>query len=186
MLHLLLLTHSSCTGMENFNQILLVENKKWTKSPTNWSWGGKIVRNSTDWFRNRQETDKWCALKDWQLERHVHGLVFDSTSSNTGLNLGACTIFEQTLGHILFQKYCPNINKGVFKVDNHNIFNSDYLIKLCQEMLKYYREAIKCQKPRDDYLELLNLCFIFHGGRRSTETLQLGVEFRAPGATHNG
>ena len=83
------------------------------------------------------------------------------------------------------QKYWLKIDKGVFTVGNDKLFNSDYCIKLRQEMLEYYREAIKIKKPRDDYLELLNLCFNFFGSGGSTETSQLGVEFRAPGATYN-
>src|SRR6218665_909885 len=38
-----------------------------------------------------------CALDDWQLRSKVLGLVFDTTSSNTGLNLGACTLIEKAL-----------------------------------------------------------------------------------------
>src|SRR6218665_3854634 len=38
-----------------------------------------------------------CALDDWQLRSKVRGLVFDTTSSNTGLNLGACTLIEKAL-----------------------------------------------------------------------------------------
>jgi len=38
-------------------------------------------------------------LDDWQLRAQVRGLVFvfDTTSSNTGLNMGACTLIEQAL-----------------------------------------------------------------------------------------
>ena len=36
-------------------------------------------------------------LDDWQLRAQVRGRVFD-TSSNTGLNMGACTLIEQALG----------------------------------------------------------------------------------------
>ena len=45
-------------------------------------------------------------------------------------------------------------------------------------MLLYYTDAIKTQQPRDDYLELLNLCRIFLGGTSD-------VRFRAPDATHH-
>jgi len=37
-------------------------------------------------------------LDDWQLRVQVRGLVFDTTSSNTGLNMGACTLIERALG----------------------------------------------------------------------------------------
>ena len=50
-------------------------------------------------------------------------------------------------------------------------------------MLVDYCEAIKGQKPRDNYLEILNLCLIFLGG--STTISELNVKFMAAGATHN-
>ena len=50
-------------------------------------------------------------------------------------------------------------------------------------MLVYYCEAIKVQKPSDDYLELVNLCLIFLGG--SATISELNVKFLAPSATHN-
>ena len=61
-------------------------------------------------------------------------------------------------------------------------FKLRFFLKLREEMVVYYGEAIKGQ-PRDDYLEFLNLCLIFLGG--STTTSELNVKFRAPGATHN-
>jgi len=41
-------------------------------------------------------------------------------------------------------------------------------------MLLYYTDAMKTQQPRDDYLELLNLCHIFLGSTSD-------VQFRPPG-----
>ena len=38
-----------------------------------------------------------CTLDDWKLRSQVRGLVFDTTSSNTGLHSGACTILEGAL-----------------------------------------------------------------------------------------
>jgi hypothetical protein len=37
-------------------------------------------------------------LDDWQLRSHVRGLVFDTTASNTGLSIGACTLLDKSLG----------------------------------------------------------------------------------------
>ena len=82
-----------------------------------------------------------------------------------------------------FQKQWPAINKGVFTIGNEELFNCDFLIKLYEEMLVYYCEAIKGKKPRVDYLELLHLCLIFLG--RSTTTSELNVKIMAPGTTHN-
>lgn len=158
------------------------------------------------------------ALKDWKLKELVRGLVFDTTSSNTGLNIGACTIMERNLDRNLiwiacrhhvfevmlstifttafgtsggpevgifkrFQKQWPAINKEVFTIGSEEFYNCDFFLKLREEMVVYYGEAIKCQQPRDDYLELLHLCLIFLGG--STTSSEMNVKFRAPGATHN-
>lgn len=51
---------------------------------------------------------------------------------------------------------------------------------LREEMKLFLAEAIETKAPRDDYLELLQLSFIFLGG-----SLDGGVTFQAPGATHN-
>ena len=42
---------------------------------------------------------------------------------------------------------------------------------------------MKGQKPRGDYLELLNLCIVFLG--ESTTTSEFNVKFMTPGATDN-
>lgn len=34
-------------------------------------------------------------LDDWSLCPHIQGLVFNMTSSNTGLHSGACTLIEE-------------------------------------------------------------------------------------------
>ena len=46
-----------------------------------------------------KEQSRACiqTLDDWQLKALVHGLVFDTTASNTGLNLGACTLIEKAV-----------------------------------------------------------------------------------------
>ena len=46
------------------------------------------------------------ALDEWELKLQVRGLVFDTTSSNTGLHTGACTILERTLGRNLVWIAC--------------------------------------------------------------------------------
>jgi hypothetical protein len=38
-----------------------------------------------------------CTLADWKLAHLVGGLVFDTTASNTGLQMGACTLIEKAL-----------------------------------------------------------------------------------------
>ena len=45
-------------------------------------------------------------LDDWKLRDNVQGIVFDTTASNTGLQKGACTIIEKTLGRELVWIAC--------------------------------------------------------------------------------
>jgi hypothetical protein len=45
-------------------------------------------------------------LEEWQLQDKVVGMSFDTTSSNTGAVLGACSILQQTLGRPLFHFAC--------------------------------------------------------------------------------
>ena len=45
-------------------------------------------------------------LEDWDMVHKVVGMSFDTTSSNTGLALGACTLLQQKLGRPLFHFAC--------------------------------------------------------------------------------
>jgi hypothetical protein len=76
------------------------------------------------------------------------------------------------------QKHWSNFNLDNFVCGSDALFSSQELITLRSEMLAYYTEAIKTQQPRDDYLELLNLCRIFLGGTTD-------IHYMAPGATHD-
>lgn len=154
------------------------------------------------------------SLDEWDLQKQVYGLVFDTTASNTGLHKGACIHIEKAVGrelvwiacrhHILevvlkdvcgslfgatvgpdmdlykqFQKQWPSINHESFKVAPDKIFVGE-MVLLRQEMLAYLPEALKSQKPRDDYQELLILSLIFLGGHTGVPPT-----FRAPGPTHH-
>jgi len=54
-----------------------------------------------------QETGKeqpnacFVTLDEWGLMDQVHGLVFDTTASNTGLKNGACAFIESSIGQEL-------------------------------------------------------------------------------------
>jgi hypothetical protein len=37
----------------------------------------------------------YAALEDWNLTNHVNFMVFDATSSSTGVKAGACVLLEQ-------------------------------------------------------------------------------------------
>jgi len=45
-------------------------------------------------------------LKEWNVEQRVIGMCFDTTSSNTGCNVGTCTKLEQKLGRDLLHFAC--------------------------------------------------------------------------------
>jgi len=154
-------------------------------------------------------------LDDWQLRAQVQRLVFDTTSSNTGLSMSACTLIERALGtdlvwiacrhHVFevmlsdvfsvafrtssgpdvalfkrFQKQWPFINREVFTPGSDDLFVSDDMRRLRDELLVYYDDAMKSQQPRDDYLELLHLSWTFLGGAPGS-----CVKFQAPGAMHH-
>ena len=46
------------------------------------------------------------ALKDWEIADRVVALSFDTTSSNTGISKGACTLIEQGLDHEVLHMAC--------------------------------------------------------------------------------
>ena len=63
------------------------------------------------------------ALNYWHLRAQVHGLVFDTTASNTGLHHGACTLIEEDLGrellhiagrHHVYQVILSSVFKAIF------------------------------------------------------------------------
>ena len=61
------------------------------------------------------------ALDDLQLRSKVQGLVFDTTSSNTGLHLGTCTLIEKALKRELIWIACRH---HVFEVMLFNVFSA--------------------------------------------------------------
>lgn len=48
----------------------------------------------------------FAAIEDWGLNTRICGMAFDTTSSNTGLKSGACTLIEQKLGKRLLSFAC--------------------------------------------------------------------------------
>ena len=75
-----------------------------------------------------------------------------------------------------FQKSWQFIDKNQFEPADDLDF-VDMPDGLRQEMALYYKNAMEKQTVRDDYRELLQLCFIFLGG-----TTGQPVAFRCPGA----
>ena len=79
-----------------------------------------------------------------------------------------------------FQKQWPFINREVFTPASNDLFISDDMRRLRDELLVYHDDAMKSQQPRNDYLELLHLSWTFLGGAPGS-----CVKFRAPGALHH-
>jgi hypothetical protein len=77
-----------------------------------------------------------------------------------------------------FRKRWPCIDQSDFHVPGPEIFDGISDIQRT-EMLSFYTEALKSKAVRDDYHELLQLCYIFLGG-----SLDGNLRFRAPGALH--
>jgi hypothetical protein len=46
------------------------------------------------------------ALQDWNIDKHVRAMCFDTTASNTGKLAGACTLLEHKLGRRLLSFAC--------------------------------------------------------------------------------
>jgi len=59
-------------------------------------------------------------LDDWQLRAQMLGLVLDTASSNTRLNMGACTLIERALGTDLVWIACRH---HVFEVMLSDVFS---------------------------------------------------------------
>jgi len=154
-------------------------------------------------------------LDNWKIRDKIQGLVFDTTSSNTGIHQGACVrieealdrelvniacrhhVMEVILSHVFitlfgasggpevalfkrFQKHWPYISQTEYSPAKDDLFVGDMEI-LRKEMVSFYSGAVGHQQPREDYLELLQLCLIFLGGGSDG----MDIQFRAPGAMHH-
>lgn len=60
-----------------------------------------------------------AALENWQLKHLIEGLVFDTTSVNTGLKKGACSLLKKELGKELVWIACRH---HVFEVVSSDVF----------------------------------------------------------------
>ncbi|GBP41266.1 hypothetical protein EVAR_32992_1 [Eumeta japonica] len=102
------------------------------------------------------------ALFDWSLHDKVQIMCCDTTASNTGRFSGACAILEQTLERELL----------LFAFGHH----------IYELVLKsVFETKTELEKPfiRDDYCELVELCFVFIGGDTENK-----LKLRPPGALH--
>lgn len=146
-------------------------------------------------------------LDDWNIRDRVQALSFDTTSSNTGVNNGACTLVEKLIGRDLIHLACRHhmmeiVAEKVFAACNIPSTGPDILlfkrfkdhwqfidqdrfevstndIADHDEIISFCTMHLAIVQPRDDYRELLELSLIFLGGTPSR-----GIRFMQPGALH--
>jgi len=146
-------------------------------------------------------------LDDWNIRNRVQALSFDTTSSNTGNKLGACTLIEVQIGRELLHLACRQhiieiVAEKVFTSCNIPSTGPDILLfkpfqqhwkfidKNNFEVLKinetdrvqiitFFTHELEVTQPRDDYRELLEVSIIYVSG-----TPPRGRRFLQPGALH--
>jgi len=148
------------------------------------------------------------SLEEWGVKDRVVSMSFDTTSSNTGVKLGACTLIEAALGRDLLRLACrhqilelvaekaftasdcvqstgPDILlfqrfKQQWKfIDKSNFQVLDDDVIERDNLLIFLKQKLTVDQPRDDYKELLELCIIYLGDVPSR-----GIRFMLPGALH--
>lgn len=146
-------------------------------------------------------------VTNWNLEKKIQALCFDTTASNTGRINGACINIEKMFDrdllylpcrHHIFElvlKSCFEVLMGTGSGPDINLFKrfretwstieknkyrcgTEVITKNVREgMLKFLEWQLSQKHERDDYRELLELASIFLGG-----SPQRGISFRIPGA----
>lgn len=126
-----------------------------------------------------------CTLLEQALGRELvwiacHHHVFELVLSG----VFKVTIMGRTSGPEIglfkrFQKLWPSINKSRVNIPSDDVF-VHMPFGLREEMKLYFAEAIQTKATRDDYLELLQLSYIFLG-----ESFDNEATFRSHGAMHN-
>ena len=154
------------------------------------------------------------AIKDWGVTDNIASLCFDTTSSNTGLKKGACTLIEQKLGCPLLHLACrhhimeillecmfskcfgpssgPEIKlfqrfKTEWECINQENFEENDLDldpETKNEIISFCSSQLKQHHPRDDYKEFLELAMISLGAMPKSQSNKKSYHFIAPGATH--
>lgn len=147
-------------------------------------------------------------LDDWGIREHIAALCFDTTASNTGPKLGACTAIEEKLGrevlwfacrhHVLeivaecaFTTCYKSASTGPdiklfqrFKQQWRSIrieeySTVDHTVRDQDDIIAFCKDHLRKIQPRDDYRELLELTIIYLGGMP-----ERGIHFQQPGALH--
>jgi hypothetical protein len=147
-------------------------------------------------------------LEDWGVKDRVVSLSFDTTSSNTGVISGACTLIEAALGRDLLHLACrhhilelvaekaftasdcvPSTGPDIllferFKqhwkfIDRSNFRVFEEEVRERDELVLFFKHKLHVDQPRDDYRELLELSIIYLG-----DVPPRGIGFMQPGALH--
>lgn len=154
-------------------------------------------------------------LDDWNIKEQVQGLVFDTTSSNTGIHRGACVLIEKTIGHELVNIGCRH---HVLEVVLSSVFTAVFggtggpevaLFKRFQKKWPYIRQTeyspAKDEIFNEDTETLRKEMVIFYtkaiGHQQPREdylellrlclvflggnSLKMDFQFRTPGAMHH-
>ena len=166
------------------------------------SLGKKSLRNI---YGKRVCEEVTKLLKDWNCVNNIYGMVFDTTSSNTGRLSGACVTFQKYIGKPIFWLACRHhvleilIDKvfsclkiersktpeiEVFKTFKNrwneiweNFDGEIVNLGVTSEILQKYQSLQKLSLLRDDYKELVKLALIYIGIEPSR-----GITLQRPGA----
>jgi hypothetical protein len=113
----------------------------------------------------------WIACRHHIYEVVLSDVFSTAFGSSSGPEVGL---------FIRFQNKWESIDKTKFTPASEALFTSEALLQRRQQLQVYYQGAMQQQQPRDDYMELLNMCVVFLGGPDKSS-----VKFRAPGATNH-
>ena len=156
--------------------------------------GAPVLGKITPGTYGRQVTDAVIGLLDeWQCKENVFGMVYDTTSSNTGCNTGACITLQRKLAKPLLWVPCrhhigevvvnsvwkklqiePSNSPGMKLFECFQTFwNKTPNLSTTQDLRSmknppicfqtFYESAISKKFLRDDYLEVVQLGYLFLG-----------------------
>lgn len=155
----------------------------------------------------------WDQLTKWKIADQIIGMSFDTTSSNTGKNAGACVLLQKKLGRLLLELACRHhiyelFLRAVFEL---KLFSSSapdvqfferFRKCWCNLDLSHYQnglvdEIVASAIPENERIDIKSFCtdqlVKSHARDDYKEFLQLVLmflgenvaSFRAPGPTSN-
>lgn len=126
-----------------------------------------------------------CVLLEQLLEReivylpcrhHMYEIILKSVfdlkfGATSGPDVAIFKRFQHAWGTINTKNYNPGIQNSIIRDSVNNV---------CDDIIKFSRDQLLENHPRDDYRELLELTVIFLGGK-----LPNNIRFKMPGAIHH-